>query len=253
MYMYRSNSMSFRGPSWSWSYGSWIHNYLCNQCLSSLTLWVWIPLKWGVLKTYIKVCQWLATGQWFSPDTPEILLKVALNTIPPLFNEFCSFWEDIQNFNKRFLKIYLVVWWQCWISNYCKNWLKPFKILSRKICFQMYPWFQKRFFKTFSYKVFFFNTITNVYRTMSTGHSTAAGHWANCPSNCISHWLLCFQKWKCQSESKIQLCFANWFSRIASRMGLLQFMFFHSYSFKNDFFTFSHRDLYQTYMSCSGI
>ena len=31
------------------------------------------------------------------------------------------------------------------------------------------------------------------------------------------------------------------------------YMFFHSYSFKNDFFTFSHRDLYQTYMSCSGI
>jgi hypothetical protein len=20
-------------PSWSWSYGSWIYNYLCNQCL----------------------------------------------------------------------------------------------------------------------------------------------------------------------------------------------------------------------------
>jgi hypothetical protein len=22
-------------PSWSWSYGYWIYNYLCNQCLSS--------------------------------------------------------------------------------------------------------------------------------------------------------------------------------------------------------------------------
>jgi hypothetical protein len=43
-----------------------------------------------------KVCQWLATGQWFSPGPPvsstnktdchdiaEILLKVALNTIKP--------------------------------------------------------------------------------------------------------------------------------------------------------------------------
>jgi hypothetical protein len=36
----------------------------------------------------IKVCQWLATGRWFSPGTPvtstnktEILLKLALNTI----------------------------------------------------------------------------------------------------------------------------------------------------------------------------
>jgi hypothetical protein len=28
----------------SWSYGTWIYNYLCNQCLSSLTLWVRIPL-----------------------------------------------------------------------------------------------------------------------------------------------------------------------------------------------------------------
>jgi hypothetical protein len=30
--------------SWSWSYGSWIYNYLCNQCLSPLTLWVRVPL-----------------------------------------------------------------------------------------------------------------------------------------------------------------------------------------------------------------
>ena len=29
------------GPSWS--YGSWIYNYLCNQCLSPLKLWVWTP------------------------------------------------------------------------------------------------------------------------------------------------------------------------------------------------------------------
>jgi hypothetical protein len=26
------------GSSWSWSYVSWIYNYLCNQCLSPLTL-----------------------------------------------------------------------------------------------------------------------------------------------------------------------------------------------------------------------
>jgi len=28
----------------SWSYGSWIYDYLCNQYLSPLTLWVWISL-----------------------------------------------------------------------------------------------------------------------------------------------------------------------------------------------------------------
>jgi hypothetical protein len=82
--------------SWPWSYGSWIYNYLCNQCLSPLMLWVGIPLMRGVLDTILcdKVCQWLATGRWFSPGTPvsstnktdhhnvsEILLKVVLNTI----------------------------------------------------------------------------------------------------------------------------------------------------------------------------
>jgi len=31
-------------PSWSWSYCSWIYNYLCNQWLSPLKLGVLIPL-----------------------------------------------------------------------------------------------------------------------------------------------------------------------------------------------------------------
>jgi hypothetical protein len=33
-----------QGPLWSWSYGSWKYSYLCNQCISPLKLWVWIPL-----------------------------------------------------------------------------------------------------------------------------------------------------------------------------------------------------------------
>ena len=84
------------GPSWLWSYGSWIYNYLWNQCLSPLTLQVRIPLRWGVLDRTLcdKVCQWLGAGQWFSVSIPvsstnntdchyvtTILLKVALNTI----------------------------------------------------------------------------------------------------------------------------------------------------------------------------
>ena len=71
-------------------------NYLWNQYLSPLKLWVRTPLRRGVLDTtlYDKVYQWLATGRWFSPGTPvsstnktdcqnitEILLKVALNII----------------------------------------------------------------------------------------------------------------------------------------------------------------------------
>ena len=80
----------------SWLHGSWIYNYLCNQCLSLLMLWVQIPLRRGVIDTTLcdKVLQWPTTGQWFSLGTPvsstnktgchvitEILLKVALNTI----------------------------------------------------------------------------------------------------------------------------------------------------------------------------
>jgi len=85
-----------KGPSWSWSYGSWIYNYLCYQCLSPLMLWVRILLRRDVLDTILCdiVYQWLATGRMFSRDTPisstnktdrhditEILLKVAVNTI----------------------------------------------------------------------------------------------------------------------------------------------------------------------------
>jgi hypothetical protein len=82
------------GPSWSWSYGSWIYNYLCNQWLSPLMLWVRILIRARCTTLCDKVCQWLVTGRWFSPGPPvpstnktdcrditEILLKVVLNTI----------------------------------------------------------------------------------------------------------------------------------------------------------------------------
>jgi hypothetical protein len=55
----------------SWSYDSWIYNYLCNQCLSPPTLCVQILFRWGVLDTTLcnQVWQWLAAGQGFSPST----------------------------------------------------------------------------------------------------------------------------------------------------------------------------------------
>ena len=68
-----------------------IYNYLCNQCLSPIKLRLRIPFTRCVLD---KVCQWLATGRWFSLGTlvsssnktdrhniTEILLKVAFNII----------------------------------------------------------------------------------------------------------------------------------------------------------------------------
>ena len=67
-----------------------------NQCLSPLMLWVRISIRARYTTLCDKVCQWLATGRWFSPGTPvssinktdshiitEILLKVSLNTIKP--------------------------------------------------------------------------------------------------------------------------------------------------------------------------
>ena len=77
-----------------WSYGSWIYNYLCNQCLLPLLLWIRILIRVRCTTLCNKVCQWLATGRWFSTvlpvsstnktdhhDITEILLKVAFNTI----------------------------------------------------------------------------------------------------------------------------------------------------------------------------
>ena len=74
-------------------YASWIYNYLCNQCLSPLMLWVRISIRARCTTLCDKVCQWLATVLWFSPgpsvsstnktdrqDITEILLTVALKT-----------------------------------------------------------------------------------------------------------------------------------------------------------------------------
>ena len=41
------------------AHGSWIYNYLCNQCLSPLMLWVWIKAMCTTLCD--TVCQLLAT------------------------------------------------------------------------------------------------------------------------------------------------------------------------------------------------
>jgi hypothetical protein len=46
------------------------YNYLCNQCLSPLILWVRISIRARCKTLCDKVCQWLATGQWFYPGLP---------------------------------------------------------------------------------------------------------------------------------------------------------------------------------------
>ena len=79
-----------------WSYGSWIYNYLCIQCLSPLKLWVWILLMvrctwYNIMWSSLSVTcgrSWFTLGIPISSsnktdrhDITEILLKVALNTI----------------------------------------------------------------------------------------------------------------------------------------------------------------------------
>ena len=74
-----------KGPSWPWSYGSWIYNYLSNQCQSLLMFWVRISIR--ARCTTLSVCQWLATGRWFSPSPPPIKL-----TASPRYN-----WNIVEN------------------------------------------------------------------------------------------------------------------------------------------------------------
>jgi hypothetical protein len=94
-----------QGPSWPWVYGSLIYNYLCNQCISPLLLWVRILIRARCTILCDKVCQWLATGRWFSPrppvsstnktdrhDIPEILLNTSKQTNKQtnIFKHICT-------------------------------------------------------------------------------------------------------------------------------------------------------------------
>ena len=62
------NIITIQSSSWPWSHGSWIYNYLCNQCISPLMLLVRIPIRTSCTTLCDKVCQWLVTGRWFNPD-----------------------------------------------------------------------------------------------------------------------------------------------------------------------------------------
>ena len=91
----------------------WLDYHTIVACLS---LWVRISHRQrGVLDTTLcdKVCQWLATGWWFSPGTPvsstnktdrhnitEILLKVALGTInQPINQRWNSSYGGVRSFS----------------------------------------------------------------------------------------------------------------------------------------------------------
>ena len=105
--------------SWPLSYGRWIYNYICNQCLSPLMLWVRISIRARCTTLCDKVYQWLTTSLWFSPGPPvsstnktdrhditEILLKVALNIIKP--NQTIYF-QNVYNQIYHFKYVYVSI------------------------------------------------------------------------------------------------------------------------------------------------
>jgi hypothetical protein len=112
----------YRGLLWLWSYGSWVYNYLCNQCLSPLMLWVQISIRAKCTTLCDQVCQWLSlvTGRWFSlgtlvsstnktdhHDITELLLKVVLNTITLAY--FQVIWNITLILNTSFVTLYFIL------------------------------------------------------------------------------------------------------------------------------------------------
>jgi hypothetical protein len=78
------------GSLWSGSYGSWIYNYLYNQCLSPIMLWVRTPfmarctrynIMWLSLSVTCRRSVVFSTHKTDHHDITKLLLKVVLNTI----------------------------------------------------------------------------------------------------------------------------------------------------------------------------
>jgi hypothetical protein len=74
-----NRSLIRQASSWAWSYGSWIYNYLCNQCLSSPMLWAWISIRARCTTLCDKVCQWLRQVGGFLPVLSNLSLLMIEN------------------------------------------------------------------------------------------------------------------------------------------------------------------------------
>ena len=142
-----------KGPPWSCSFGSWIYNYKCNQCLSPLTLRVRIPLRWGVLdttlcdKVFSVTCgrSVSSTNKTDCYDITEILLKVGLNTTTLTLKQR-TYWTliadifiyNIFNIYTNRINIYYIIYPQLlyYISTITKVWPFITSILHWRTCFK---------------------------------------------------------------------------------------------------------------------
>jgi hypothetical protein len=77
-------------------------------------LWVRISIRTRCTTLCDKVCQWIATGRWFSPGPPvsftnktdrrdiaEILLKVALNITKQTNKHFILYWNYLNPYKQE--------------------------------------------------------------------------------------------------------------------------------------------------------
>jgi hypothetical protein len=95
------------------AYGSWIYNYLLNQCLSPLMLWVRITIRVRCTTLGDKVCQWLGTGRWISPSP---MVSSTYKTVPL----FCACPKPGPGFPTSHVVVFFVI---------CERWLFVLLIL----------------------------------------------------------------------------------------------------------------------------
>ena len=80
LYWFGFSPFNSQRPSWSWSYASCIYNYMYNQCLSALNLWVRIQL----------MAVWLATDRWYSSGT---LVSSPIKLTSTISVKYCWKWR----------------------------------------------------------------------------------------------------------------------------------------------------------------
>ena len=102
-----------------WSYGSWIYNYLCNQCLSPLTLWVKTPVHGEVYSIQDYVINFLRVLRFPPPRYNWNMVESGVKHYKP------SHYNQVDNlifpFTFRFLRrneniqicVVMCVFWTC--------------------------------------------------------------------------------------------------------------------------------------------